>query len=69
MERVPSCSLIGLKKILILTYLNDFGHFLDVYDAVAVDVVHSKRPFEFFFGCAAGRDVYCEQKFLKRNWY
>lgn len=33
--------------------LHDFRHFLDVNDAVAVDVIHAECPLQLLFGCAA----------------
>lgn len=37
----------------IVTHLNYFGHFLDIYNTVAIHIVHSKCPFEFLFRCSA----------------
>lgn len=51
------------------TYLNDFGHLLDVDDAVAVDVIHAEGPLELLLRRTTGRDIDRQQKLLGKYEY
>lgn len=48
-------------------YLNYFGHFLDVYDSVAIDVVHAERPLELLLRSAGRGHVDGQQEFLQQT--